>query len=765
MRRVSFLLVLATMLRLAAAQDAAATDVREQKLAARAVAGFHATADGYTTQRQHAKALALRRELLTEYADGDEKALDKCGFSKVGDQWRADPQKLVIDKDFSGDAKALKKVEAEWAALQKELVAEHRAVAEAWTTLGDETKAMRHWRRVLRFAPADKRAVERLAKYRFEGFAGSEVELAMLRRARAIRGSCDWLLRKSFVVKKIDGRKQPLLEKAGIGHLGFRSEHFEIWGTLPEAQLLVVAQSAERALLLCHTLFGTSEGAPFVPARLRNFVFVAEDVSYGKVLDQCADQFDPERLAFLKKDVDLAYLDVDGASVRFCKTDGGEPEALDQTVRGVVQDAAGVWSEGLWEGIGHAACGFLFGRTLTFLLEQQSGRTVASGSQTLLVPDMAVWKQIAEQSAWAKSDTRTSELVLISAARFTNEQRVKSWAICDYLMHWRPELLRQLDLSHTKEIHSPPELEQEFQRRTQVVLPEVDHQWREFWGKNAALKKAMAIDPLGDPKGKERALREGSRSIVDAVNEQRAAARRGPVGFHFAEDAPTLQALAYGDDLAKAEAEAAKKPKVPVVMPTAPATIGRTLLWWRGAKPDDAVAKWLCRPSWRDTLLHPGRGLLGAQKGKQALVVDLSDPVQPTTQGWPLCWPRHHQQAVPGSAVAAELGPRALAALAAAGKQPTDVVGMPITLHFARAMAASDLAAVAVKVYQGNRAAHGVLVAYQGEGPDDDSADGCVAFVPLEPFEAGAEIEVLWTLPAKLLAKDQVFPELKFLVQ
>ena len=80
--------------------------------------------------------------------------------------------------------------------------------------------------------------------------------------------------------------------------------------------------------MFAHTLLGTYEGKAFEPARVRDIMLVGDEASYQKVLDQCADQFDPARLAFLKKDVDLAYLDVGGKSVRFYKTNGGEPEAL-----------------------------------------------------------------------------------------------------------------------------------------------------------------------------------------------------------------------------------------------------------------------------------------------------------------------------------------------------------------------------------------------------------------------------------------------------
>jgi hypothetical protein len=749
MFRLHVVLVLGlSLVGLRAQADALAA--REQKLVTKAVAGLHAVADGMTAQRQHGKALALRRELLLEYADEDQKAREKCGYTRVGDVWRRDSAKLVLEKDFAGEAKVVRKLEQELAALRKELLAEHRAIAEAATAAGDAVRGQRHWQRVLRLQPGDAKAVAALAVRHFDAFPGTADELTMLRRARAIRGAVDWLQRATFPAQALDAATHPLLALAGLAHGGVRTEHFEVWGTLPPAQLQLVAQHVEKALLLCHTLLGTHEATAFRPQLMRDLLFVADDASYHKVLDLCADQFPAERLQFLKTAVDLSFVNVGEKQVRLVKTNGGDAEALDQAVRGVVQDAIGLTCDGLWEGLGHAACGFVFGRTLTFLLEQQTARTVASWETRLLEPDFAVWREIAQQSAWSKSDTRTSELVLISAARFSTEQRVKAWAICDYLLHWRPELLRELDRSRTEEIRTPPDIEREFLRRTGFELPRLDFEWRQFWAKADALRQAMARDPLGDPKAPDRAQREQCRTIVDAVNAARAAARRGPLGFFVADDADTKAALQFAEACAKYEAELKKEPKQPPKAPVPPTAVGNTVLLSRRATAPEAVADWMCRPAWRDALLHPGRALLGSQKGKVGLAVDLIEAVQPARGGLPLAWPRDRQSDVPAQASVESLGPRAAASQA--GKAPADAVGMPLTLHFARVVTAPLLEQVRAALYHDGRRIDGLHVVYEG-GAGEDAAAGVVAFVPAAPLAAGA-YEIEWRLPAELAVGD-----------
>ncbi len=746
------------------AQDAAALAEREQQLAVRAVAGLHAVADALQEQKQHHRAFELRRELLLEYAPDDAKAREKCGFCQVGDHWRRDESLLVFDKDLTGNKKDLRRIDQQLDALGRDLLAEHRALAEGWTRLADLARALPHWQRVLRWAPKDKTALAALQLATFEGFRGDALQMRMLRRARTIRGAVDWLLRTGFEAKVIPGGSNSLLTAMGLPHLGVQTEHFQVWGSLPEAQLVEIAQYAERALLLCDTLFGTSTGEVWRPVRHRDFVFVHTAAAYHAALDQCAAQFDAGRLAFLKNDVEQAFVEHGGVVWRLYSAVKGRDVNLDQTVRAVVQDATGIVTDGLWEGLGHAACGFLFGRTLTFMLEQQSQRTSASSTSTLLSPDLATWRQIAEASAWARSDSRTSELVLLSAARFLNEQRVKAWAISDYLLQWRPELLLELDRCRTDTIHTPPEIEAEFLRRTGFLLTRLDHEWREFWAKGQDLRAAMAKDPVADEKAPDHAARLRARSLVDAVDAARAAVQRGPVGFYVADSEVVQDVRHYHELRAKAEARQKRKPKEVVPMPEPPAALGATLFWSAQSTPEAAVAEWLLQPAKRNELLHPGRSLAGSALGSGDWLLDVAEPAEPTQRGLPLCWPRHGQAGVPGGALPAELGVRAAAALQAGGRGATDRVGVPLSLHFWRVMPKTVLDAVRCRVFVQNVPVDGAVVVYGGDEAAD-GADGCVAFVPFTPLAAGSQVEVLWELPKELLPPDTRFPAVLFTVQ
>ena len=748
---------------LVSAQDEAALAAREQKLERLAVAGLHSAADGLQAQRQHARALELRRVIWMDYDEDDARAREKTGFIQIGRLWRVDDSALVLDRDLQAKRSKLRKVERALKELSDQLLEEHRALAVAWSALGQPERATRHWRRVLTLAPGDPAAAEALAIREFEGFAGTAFELRMLRRGRAIHLACDWLSRTGFPVEVMEDARLPLLDAAGIEHGGVRSEHFKVWGSLPIETMRSLAQDCERALLLFRTWFGVAPGYVTKPQRIRNIVFVQNQSEYAETMQVCRSAFTEDRFVFLRDAVDMCFLEHNGESLRVYKGELGLAVSRDHVVRGVMQDAIGPKSDGIWEGVGHAACGFLLKQTLCFLEEQLTERTSAGHTSRRLAPDLETWMKIATESAWSKSDTRSSELVLIQAARFTNEQRVKAWAICHYLAHWRPELLFELDASRGT-LRAAPEVEAEFLRRTQYSLPKIDAEWRTFWGRGAALRAVMARDPLPNKKSKARKAIERSRSVVDALNQARADAHLGPLGY-YVDTTPDFRAVRrYEQALAKAEREQARRDKRakagrkvdPVVMPPAPDAIGATVMWSRASGPDEAVAAWLTHPAQRDRLLAPGRDLVAVPSDAGGFMLGVSLPAQATVSGPPIQWPRDGQPGVQSSLSVVDLDRRAQRALVAAGLEDTTEVGMPLTIHFARAVAQAHRSSIRCEVFDGRGAIVGVLVDYSDDVP------GCFAFVPAQPLPAGRLIEVRWTAPTALLGRGEAIGPVAF---
>lgn len=761
------LLAFAGILACLPAQDAAALAKRDAELTQEAVAALHEIADALQAQKQHLRALEIRRTIWMDYDPEDKRAREKTGFVQVGAAWRVDADALVLDRDLKGKRSKISRIDRDLKKLTKDLLKEHRALAAGWGKVGDKARAARHWRRILQLVPGDEEAAKALAMREFEGFSGTDHELRMLRRGRAIHLACDWLNRFEFPVVDLKKQRLPLLEAAGLGHSGVQSEHFRVWGSIAAPDLETIARDCERALLLAHTLFGVSSGEIFRPKRLRNYVFVKDQGEYAAMLEVCRNQFSEDRFVFLRDSVDMCFLNHGGEALRVHKSDLGLPVCRDQAVRGVMQDAAGVRADGLWEGLGHAACGFLFGQTLCFMEEQLQAVTAASHTKRRLAPDLETWMKIATESAWSKSDTRSSEIVLLQAARFTNEQRVKSWAICHYFAHWRPHYIVELDQSKTDQIRTPPDIEKEFLRRTGYELPRIDSEWRSFWARGAKLRAAMTRDPLPNKKAKNRKAVEASRDLVDAINGVRAEARVGPLGWYLDASPDFAAVRKYEKDLLRAEKELKKRIKAakgkkyePVEFPTLPAAVGKTVLWSRSVDPVATVAAWLDNPVYRDALLAPGRDLVSVPSDKGGLLVGIGYPAQATERGEPLVWPRQGQKAVVGQIKVADLDPRARAAVEKAGIAADAVVGMPLSLHFARKLDDKVMARIGCRLFERNRPIEGVIVRYQEAGPEGSSkVDGLVVCIPKEPLQAGKQIEARWEVPPEVLGKDvQIAP-------
>ncbi len=267
--------------------DIAAAEALAAKADAEVVAAYHARADALQAQKQHGRALQLRREIVQEWALGDDRALKALGFVQVGTQWRRDASVVVFERDLKGDAKVQKKLDQDWAKTQKELIKPVERAAQALAAAGATDRATVYWRRLLRLKPGDARATAQLQLPSFDGHTGTPAELQILRRGRAMVQAVQFL--DQFDVPATHSeQKHPLLEKAGMPHVCLQSDHFRVFGTLPEDKLRVAVKYAERALLLARSMFGAEGGAVFRPVAVRNFLWVADKKSYQRVLDACA---------------------------------------------------------------------------------------------------------------------------------------------------------------------------------------------------------------------------------------------------------------------------------------------------------------------------------------------------------------------------------------------------------------------------------------------------------------------------------------------
>ena len=137
-------------------------------------------------------------------------------------------------------------------------------------------------------------------------------------------------------------------------------------------------------------------------------------------------------------------------------------------------------------------------------------------------------------------------------------------------------------------------------------------------------------------------------------------------------------------------------------------------------------------------------------------LLGVSLPAQQTERGAPVLWPRRGQAGVPAAVAWTALDERARSALREAGVVEPAQVGCPLTVHFARDVAAAMRPSIRCRVLRGEQTVPGVLVDYSASSP------GCFAFVPLEPLAAGERIDVRWTAPTALLGAEEAIGEVSF---
>lgn len=735
-------LLLALAAPLVAQQDPASLAQQVEKDVATALL---ARADALSQNAQHGRATEIRRLVLQEWSPGDERALPPLGFVKVGETWKRDANKAVIEVDQKGDAKVQKKIDQEWAKVEKELVKQLEAAAKALAAAGDTDRATRFHKRVLWFRPTDKNALAAIAGATFEGYTGTSSELALLRRGRSLKQAVEFLLAWEPPMEPV-AEPDPVMKAAGVPCISVATPHFVIHGAVAPERLRLAAASAERALLLARLMFVNQGGERFEPKKRYDILWTADRAAYKKVLDACRAQFTPDRLRFLQDDCDYAFVQSGDRHLRLytVATGTGDDFVQDVTARGVAQDAAGIDVEGLYEGIGHATVAILFDRTLSFFLEQPQGNTVTSWKPKPLLPDMESWRVIAAESAWAKNDTPTARLVLVQGSKLTNEERVKAWSMCDYLVRTAPTTLFELAAAKTADVREPDAVAAAFKKRTGNDVSALDEAWRAHWGTGQALRKAM----LQPPQGKKEAVAD-ARALAHAIYRARAAADCAPGGFVVADSPATQSVHDHYTALEKHELQLKQRkasPKgsnaTPPAPPSPPAAIGTTVAVHESLDADVAVRAWMGDPALRDYLLDPGRAIFAVVKGKRASMLETFDTVAPLQKGGPMCWPRDGQRAVPPTQGASNT---------------------PITLHFFRDVDEALLRQVECVVRSGGQQVAGALQVLQG--PSGRGARGCVAFVPSMPLPVG-DGEVEWTLPLPLRGgKDVPQPRARFVVK
>jgi uncharacterized protein YkwD len=677
------------------------------------------------------------------YDIDNEEAWKALGYIKIGSSWNPDPKHPFPTQDTGNGADG-KPLQGQYEALKKELANNHRRQAEKWSKAGRTDKANLHWGLVLRWVDDDEQAKKALAYVEVGAISGTELEKTLYERSKTVEKAIEQQSKVDYEVKQVDGLQCEPLDRAQVKYVSVQSEHFTLHGDPDQAENLITAlQWAERALEVCKVAFPWQYADSKWP---NEWACLTAKETYHQILK--ANQV-PE----LEWKLEHGASDVIGKT-EVTNTDGVQT-LFDACVRNVAQDYSGFGSTGFREGIGHTFVGQIFNNNRLFAIDRkrQEGTSASEEDREFQSPDFDVWKNLSLELAWKSTGgVPANMLAFCDASNFPNEERIKAWSFCDYMMRRDPELLRSMDQiaqeMRSQRLKQPAEFESRFhEKHPDVTLPQLDKEWEDFWtGASPVMKAILNNTPPVN------AISKGVDKWLEAFNAARKEYKAAPVKWSAnlsARCKDHAEYLKQNKGLRDPESMHTESVELggsyngslfaQMAVVVVPANIS-------GAKKQ--FEQWLYWPGYRDALVNDFILTIGAYLEGDVLVMNVtSGKGKPNSPAAGVsCFPRANDQEdrYDAEVKVAELGPEAAKILAKNGREGQKTIGFPLTLHSGSNGGVEFRGSLtcAVTGAKGEKVA-GVL-AFDDGHVRTTTAPGMVTFWPLEPLPKG-KVNFQWS--------------------
>ena len=684
------------------------------------------------------QAKVIWLQVLKLYDGDNQEAHAALGEKKVGASWAPDPAfKPATDDTGTGvDGGALFKA---FEALKKELASAHHSEAEKWAAAGRSDKSLQHYRMVLRWVEDDKKAKEALAYREVGTLSGTELESTLYTRSKKIEQAIEEQSRTDYKVKKVEGEKCEPLEKAQVKYVTMRSDHFTLHGDPGQEQDLGDAlRWAERTLEVCKAVLPWPNEIKAWP---NDWAFFVGKESYQQIL---------KANAVPELEWRLEHTSTCGIGSTVVGATGSTKVLFDAAVRNVAKGCAGLMTDGLQEGIGHTFVGMMFNNNRLFAvdLKKQQGTTGSEQDREYTSPDFDVWKTLNLELAWKSTGgVPARELPFCEAAKFSNEQRIKAWSFCDYMLRRDPKLLRDMDQlggKLKKERKTALDFEQAFDAAHEVKLAQLDKEWEDFWTEASSVLKAILNNtpPLA-------AVSKGVEKWLEVFNTARKDQGVSPVTWSSNLSTRCRDHALYLKQNKDARGPAKEhRQGIDLGGTHLGSMFAEMAIIETGARVDDAkkmFQRWLAIPGYRDALVHDFLLTVGIYSEGEILVMNVVSGLgtpRSKLSGYS-CFPRKSAQGIPTEVAMADLGPEVVALLEQHGHKDKKVIGYPLTLHFGQNVNGNRQSYVCkVTNAKGGEVQGAILM--DGGSIRRSTAPGMVTFYPFDPLPHG-EIEVVWT--------------------
>jgi len=334
------------------------------------------------------------------------------------------------------------------------------------------------------------------------------------------------------------------------------------------------------------------------------------------------------------------------------------------------------------------------------------------------------------------------------AATFTNEQRIKAWSFCDYVMRRDPKLLQDMDQLAAgmlqKRVRQPIEFERQFDADHDVKLAQLEKEWEDFWTEASPALRAIRNNapPLS-------AVSKGVEKWLEALNAARKALKCAPVTWSANLSTRCKDHAEY--------LKANKTERGPVKEHQESIDLGGTRIGSMFAEmaivETDAHAgdakkmfqRWLDIPGYRDALVHDFLLTVGIYSEGDILVLNVVSGLGAprSKSGGYTSYPFPNAQGIPVQVEVAEIGPELEALLARNGHANQKTVGYPLTMHFGPGGIGNKLSWHCRVVGSRGEEVQGAFLFDEGK-VRTSSAPGMVTFYPYEPLPHG-DVAALWS--------------------
>lgn len=691
------------------------------------------------------KAKIIFMMVISLYDEDNGVARKGLGQKKSGTSWLKHAN-FKFPKDDKPSASAASALLKDTAKTFKQLVDGHSRMAKKYLKAGQTPRAQNHYRMILRFAPDNAEAIKHLALVQVaDGLTGTIHEQQVYKRGVMLADIVKVEGSKDYPVERLpDTDRNAILDGANVEYISVKSEHFILRGDYEEDVLKESAVWAERALRVAQTAFAGHEKMFFSDVSqwpVRQFSFFQSKDTYKQIVLAHQDKFGT------KKDLEFLLEYTSGTTIGNIgiSATNSKKGALDGAVRRVARMYASLGPAALSEGIGHTFVGLLLRNNRAFLVDRkkQIGTQTDEDDIAKFSPDMDMWEELAIEQAWSKTTLAAVRLPLITADKFDDNMRIKSWSFCHYLLLRDPQLLRHL--SQMGRLKDVVNIEKEFTKTANVSLAQLDKEWKDFF--TGATPVMRAIRNRKDPM---LSVSKDVKKWLDAINKVRTKTFHSATvnwSAQFSTRCKDHADYLVNNKLSGPDEEQRQNTQLPGTSHEGNMFAHMAMVSTNAKNPKSVIEGWMSYPGYRDVFFVNTLKTIGIYSDKRTLVLNVVQGLVTPRNASFYLYPKHAMTKVPTSVKVADLGPEMLKILKQNGHEGLKTIGFPISLHFGNSGRMGERASYKCRVLVNDR---DVVDEYIIHIADDGShrrtsSPGLVVFYPLKPIRKGSKVKVSWS--------------------